>query len=125
MMGNLTPILIRNDSVHAFLDKKMHQQICESIYQACMLRESSTISFHFPKGGIDCNPIESLGYRHADESGIILFSGNTWIDLNKFAYSNRPLNDTYIAYIEKCLKFARRDIAHMAKRIKELKSKKK
>lgn len=41
----------------------------------------------FKSFGVDCNPIQSLGFRDAAMSSVIVCYGNTWIDLSEYAYS--------------------------------------
>lgn len=71
-MGYLTPILIRNDDANELLNNKMQKQICEKIYNATCDRHPQSIAFNYPKGGVACNAIESLGNAHADEQRVIV-----------------------------------------------------
>ena len=121
-MGMLTPFLFRNDSIDALKNKKMQSRICEDIYDASMERKSSIISFHYPKGGIDVNPIECLGTKHTDEQRTIVVSGNSWIDLSTEAWGDLTrTDDIFIKYLKSCLKTAQQDITRLKNKLKELK----
>ena len=124
-MGCLTPILIRNDCVHIFKDKKTWKQICEGIYYACMRREREVISIH-SKNAIYSNYIESLGYAHADCPRTIIVYGNTWIDVSREGYKKVDrIDKEYIGYLEKCVRIAESDIDSLKNKIKELKQRNK
>ena len=120
-MGFLTPILIRNDAVHLFKDKKMQKQICEKLFYATCEREAGHISLHHPKGGIDINPIETLGTRHADVQRVIVISGNGWVDLSEEVYGlsrTVQMSESNLNYLKGCLRIAQRDITQLKKVIK-------
>jgi len=95
-MGFLTPILIHNDCVHIFKNKKLQKEICEKIYYACLLNKEKNISI----AGY-CNYIKSLGYKHADNSRVIVVHGNTWKDVTRESYKGigiDRIDDGYIEY---------------------------
>lgn len=129
-MGYLTPFLIRNDSFDML--NKEPEQVIDALKDAMNNRNSNTYGvtyfkrrkwyeFWKPKktfGGADCNPIESLGTRHADEASTIVFYGNTWIDLSRVAWGK----DDLTKYVESCVKIAEQDIRKLKKMIKEKKN---
>lgn len=117
-MGFLTPILFRNDSIHVLKNKKMQGQICEKIFSACCNREKRDIAFHHPEGGIEVNPVISLGCKHADEQRTIVVFGNTWIDLSEQAWGK--LDSNHLDYLKDCIKIAKQDLAKLTKKIKAL-----
>jgi len=114
-MGYLTPILIRNDSAHMLRDGKLQKQICKKLYYATVEYEASSISINYPGGGVNINPIETLGTAHADVRRVIVISGNDWIDLSREAYKY-DVEPT--EYLRECLRIAERDVKTLKKRIK-------
>ena len=134
-MGYLTPILFRNDSGHML--NKSPDEVIQAIKRAMMSHEDKSYSVRYvrkrkwyqfwkPKKtvtGVDCNPIEALGTRHADQDSVIVLSGNTWIDLSKLRYGSWDRNDaTYIKYVEDCIKIAQRHLTDLKKVVKERKN---
>jgi hypothetical protein len=130
-MGYLTPILIRNDSLGIIQDSP---ETLKKIISACQNPDEGSLSLHYwtkppwwkfwekPKRMMsgDCNPMESLGTRHADISRVIVVSGNTWIDLSGeiWKHGNYPNkehreDETHFNYIVSCIKIAKETIKQL------------
>ena len=84
-MGFHTPILFSNDAFGIF--DRYGDELLQVLSTMCGDRKPQTI----PVGPYS-NYIKSLGHRHADESGIFVFMGNTWVDLTRFAYDSGILD---------------------------------
>jgi len=124
-MGYLTPLLFRNDSLDML---KKDPDTLNKIESACHSLEKSAISLvSYSKSpwwkfwkkqenkGICCNPIESLGTRHADDSRVIVIYGNSWIDLYDEIWKHEKgsieldhkIDKTHMSYLKKCIKIAK------------------
>lgn len=131
-MGYLTPILFRNDSGQ-MLDKSP-EEVIDAIREAMSSHEDKSYGVRYYRTrkwyqfwklkktvtGIDCNPIEALSTRHADQSSVIVFYGNSWIDLSKLLYSTWTRDsETYIKYVEDCIKLAQNHLTDLKKVVKK------
>lgn len=132
-MGYLTPILFRNDSASTIRDNP--DQVANAIYFAMNNEKGS----HYPiysyaprkwwqfwrdpkrTTGVNVNPIEALGTRHADQTSVILFHGNGWIDLSEFIYKKNWGSMT-IDQLEKYVKISQEHLTQIKRVIKERKT---
>jgi hypothetical protein len=102
----------------------MQKQICEKLHLVCIDKTKKDISFHYPNGSIDCNPIECLGHAHADESRLIVIYGNIWIDLSCIDINKESKNKVHFDYIKTCLKIAKQYVTILSNKIKTYENKK-
>ena len=112
-MGFLTPILVRNDAIDFLLQNPL--KTLRQIETACLHREARSLPV-----GTSCNPMESLGTRHADTARVIVIMGNTWLDISDIAYGNRE-KDSITNHEEGCFNIAADVIKRLRKKIKEWK----
>ena len=118
-MGFLTPILIRNDCLHFFKDKKLRKEICDKIHNACLrnYEQSIPISNH-------CNAIESLGSEHADCVRVIIIIGNSWIDIRDDIWNNKREDEDYINYLKNYSNILKDKLKDIKDKIKKLENNK-
>lgn len=133
-MGYLTPILFRNDSAQML--SKEPEQVIAIIKKAMSNHKDQTYAIHYRKprkwwqfwkkqewSGVDVNPIEALRTRHADENSVIVFYGNTWVDLSQLIYGKwEKDSETYLKYVEDCVKLAQSHLTDLKRVIKEKKN---
>lgn len=129
-MGYLTPILISNDDLDII--ENHPEQIKNIVLDAS--RDSKAKSFSLYKkikkkfgfgekiASVSSNSISSLGTSHSSSKRLIAISGGTWVDLSRLIHDEWAREDeTYIKYIEECIKVSQTHLTELKSVLKEKK----